>query len=67
MWTKREILLFFAGAEAFHTLSHLMLPMMVHFPVYILGIEYTSLLNILTILINLAITIALIWWADKSK
>jgi hypothetical protein len=37
MWTKREIVIFFAGFEAFHTLAHLALSVSGQLPMQVVG------------------------------
>lgn len=67
MWSKREILIFFTGAEAFHTMSHVLLPMLIQLPIKIWTYNYTKQWNMYVIAINALITIALLWWVSKSK
>jgi len=65
MWTKKETILFFAGAEAFHTLSHVMLAGSHILPFTIYGITVTQTLNAVAIAINGLITGILLVWAHK--
>lgn len=64
-FTKKEWIVFFAGAEAFHTLSHLLLYISA-VPFYFYGIIVTPQLNLWAFVINAIITLWLIWWANKS-
>lgn len=61
----RDVVIFFAGAEFFHTLSHVILPYFVHLPLETSIMTLTSSINTAAILINGIITIALLWWAKK--
>jgi hypothetical protein len=67
MWSKKDVLIFFAGGEAFHTLSHILLPMYIHLPIQIGPINYTQQWNMYAIGINTLITIALLWWVSRTK
>lgn len=63
MCTLRDVVIFFAGFEFFHTLSHIFMPMMITLPLQTKIVLLTPNLNIWAIIINAVITIALIWWA----
>ena len=67
MWTKREIVIFFAGVEAFHTLSHLALSVSVQLPMRVFGFNVTTGRNAWAIVVNAVITAALLWWASRLK
>ena len=67
MITKKNVLIFFAGAEFFHTLSHLILFRFTNLPVKVDGTIFTHALNAWAILINGAITVGLLYWASKTK
>jgi hypothetical protein len=67
MFSLKNILIFLAGAEFFHTLSHILLPFFVELPLETKAILLTSTLNIWAIIINAIITLALLWWAIKVK
>jgi uncharacterized PurR-regulated membrane protein YhhQ (DUF165 family) len=67
MWTKREVIIFFAGVEAFHTLSHLSLNVSGQLPMRVFGFNVTAGLNAWAIVVNAAITAALLWWARRLK
>ena len=63
----RDALVFFAGAEAFHTLSHVwlglsgMLPMEIQFP----SITITQDLNVFVIVVNALVTVGLLYGAKR--
>ena len=67
MWTKREVIIFFAGVEAFHTLSHLTLSISGQLPMRLFGFTVTTGLNAWAIAVNAAITAVLLWWAGRLK
>ena len=67
MWTKREVVIFFAGVEAFHTLSHLTLSVSGELPMRVFGFTLTAGRNAWAIALNAAITAALLWWAGRLK
>jgi hypothetical protein len=66
MCTKKEVVIFLAGVEAFHTFMHLVF--------YGYGITFklpwmtvTSQWNLGAFLVNLLITVGLLYWASKVK
>lgn len=61
----RDFVIFLAGAEFFHTISHLILPYFVTMPVDLRVILLTSTMNIWIVIINGLLTILLLWWAAK--
>lgn len=67
MWTKKDIIIFLAGAEAFHTLSHIVINFSGLLPITLFSITWTQSLNMLGIVINALITVGLLWWASKLK
>ena len=67
MWTKREVIIFFAGVEAFHTLSHLAMGVSGQLPMRVFGFTLTAGRNAWAIVVNAVITAALLWWASKVK
>ncbi len=64
MWSTKEFLIFFAGATAFHTLSHIALYFMVSLPMQFGPIILTNQLNNYAIVISSLITAGLLWWAN---
>lgn len=67
MLSLKNVLIFFAGAEFFHTLSHILLPFFVELPLETKIIHLTPTLNMWAIIINAIITLVLLWWAKKLK
>lgn len=67
MFKLRDLVIFLAGAEFFHAISHVILPYFVTLPLNIKFMVLTSSLNIWIIIINVVITIVLLWWASRLK
>ena len=67
MCSKKNIIVFFAGAEAFHTLGHIIIGMSGMLPIKFFSILWTQNLNIVGIIINAVITMGLLYWASKLK
>lgn len=67
MFKLRDVVIFFAGAEFFHTISHIILPYFISLPIDMKFMVLTSTINIWAVLINAAITIALLWWASRLR
>lgn len=67
MWSKREIVLFFAGAQVFHTLSHILINLDGALPIRFFFITWTKQMNMAAIIINVIVTVALLWWAARLK
>ena len=65
MFTTKELVIFFAGAEAFHTISHILIGYLHILPIKLFSITWTQQLNFWAILINAAITVVLLWWASR--
>jgi hypothetical protein len=65
MYSLREIIIFFAGVQAFHTFTHLAFMFSGILPITIWGIHFTPLLNIAALIINGLSTVALMWWAAQ--
>ena len=63
----RDVVVFIAGAEFFHTLSHIFLPYFTGLPLHLKFMELTATLNAWIIVINAIITIALLWWASRLR
>lgn len=61
----RDVAIFLAGAEFFHTLSHIILPYFMTLPVDMKVVVLTSTINMWAVIINALITILLIVWAKK--
>ena len=65
MTTLKAWIIFFAGAEAFHTLSHIVFYFSGILPIAFYSIVVTQQLNLWAIIINAVITGLLLWWAYK--
>lgn len=63
----RDVLVFLAGAEFFHTLVHIMWPYFVSYPIDMNFVVVTSTMNNYAIVINAAITVFLLWWAGRVR
>ncbi|MBI4146593.1 hypothetical protein HY489_04615 [Candidatus Woesearchaeota archaeon] len=63
----QKVLIFLAGMEAFHTLSHLLISFTNIFPLHIFGITFTRELNIAAFAINALVTLGLLYWVAKTK
>lgn len=63
----RDTFIFLAGAEFFHTMSHIMLPYIIKLPFNVGAVEVTSQLNFYAIIINAIITVAFLWGAGRFK
>lgn len=67
MFTFRDLIIFLAGAEFFHTLIHIFLYYFISLPLDLNFMVLTSRLNNLAIIINAVFTIGLIWWAKQLR
>ena len=65
MWSTKEIWIFIAGAQSFHTLSHIVFMLDGILPMRFFGIKITKKANFWIIIINLIITAALFWHIAK--
>lgn len=63
----RDFIIFIAGAEFFHTLSHIILPFFISLPLDLNFMILTKQLNFWVIIINALITILLLWWASRLR
>ncbi len=63
MCSKRDIVLFLAGAQTFHTLSHLIMSFTHTLPIHVFSFVFTPRLNIVAIIFNGILTGVLLWWA----
>jgi len=64
MCSKRDIIIFLAGAQAFHLLSHVLFMVSGILPIKIFGFTLTRENNTIITVINIIITVGLIWWAS---
>ena len=62
----KELVIFLAGAQAFHTISHALLPAMVQMPMQLKWPHrsFTTRWNRVAIGINAVVTALLLIWAD---
>lgn len=67
MWSKKDFIIFFAGVEAFHTVSHAIVAITGVLPLQFAFITWTQQLNIIAIVVNALITAGLLWWASRLK
>ncbi|MFA6066487.1 MAG: hypothetical protein WC707_04895 [Candidatus Babeliaceae bacterium] len=68
MFSKKNIIMFFAGAEAFHTLAHIVVSRAGMLPIKFFSILWTQNMNLTWgILFNGVITIGLLYWASQLK
>lgn len=67
MFSFRDFIIFLAGAEFFHTISHIILPFLITLPIEFTFIVLTKNLNMFVIAINAIITLLLLWWSYKLK
>ncbi len=65
MRTFRDWILFFAGAAALHTISHLYIAFAMNLPIETRYITLTSTMNTWTIALSALLTIALLWIAKR--
>lgn len=63
----RDVVIFFAGAEFFHTISHIILPYFIRLPIDMKFMVLTSTINVWAVIINVIITIILLWWAYRLR
>lgn len=66
MFSTREWIIFFAGAEVLHTISHIVLSFSGTLPLTFWGFEFTSQWNMIAIVINALIAVLLLWWASRE-
>jgi hypothetical protein len=65
MFTKKDWVMFATGAQAFHTLTHIILPFTNCMPIKFMFFTVGPTFNIAAIVINLVATALLFWWASK--
>lgn len=67
MWSKKDFIIFFAGVEAFHTISHIVMGFTGVLPIQVFFVTWTQQLNIIAAVVNGLITIGLLWWASRLR
>lgn len=65
MFSLKNWLIFLAGAEFFHTLSHVMVPFVIQLPLVMDGVTLTSSINNWAIALNALVTVGLLWLAGR--
>lgn len=65
MLKKRDVILVLAGAQLFHTVSHIIIYYSGTLPIQFFFINWTAQMNVWAIAINAIITAALFWWASR--
>lgn len=65
MFNLRDFVVFLAGAEFFHTLSHVMIIYMGILPMDLKIVTLTADMNLWAIIINALLTLLLLWWAKR--
>lgn len=61
----RDVVLFLAGAEFFHTLAHVMMSYFMTMPVDMKIMLVTSTMNNYAIVGNALVTVLLLWWVRR--
>ena len=67
MCSKRDSIVFLAGAAAFNTLIHLVLTISGTLPIRMFNMAIDKQFNMIAMVISAAITAGLVWWACKLK
>jgi hypothetical protein len=67
MVSTREWIIFLAGAQTFHTITHILMNVSGALPIRFFAINLTPQLNIGAIFVNLLITAGLFWWLLKVR
>lgn len=65
MFGKRDVIIFLAGAAAFHAFSHIFLWMVLPLPIDFKFMVLTPGMNFFAILCNVVITVLLLVWASR--
>lgn len=66
MASKRDVIIFFAGAQCFHTLSHGLM-YWINKPIDVGFMIVTPGLNFWSMVFNGLIAVWLLWWASRSS
>lgn len=67
MFSWRDLVVFLAGAEFFHTLSHILIGYFFTLPLDMKFMTLTPTMNMWAIVINGIITVVLIGWATRLQ
>jgi hypothetical protein len=65
MCSKRDAIIFLAGAQTFHTISHIFLMFSNTLPISAFGITITPEINYAATIFNAVTAAALVWWAMR--
>jgi hypothetical protein len=60
MLKLRDLMIFLAGAEFFHTIMHLLVPLMIKLPLDLKFMVLTPTINITAFIVNAVITVVLL-------
>lgn len=61
----RDVVIFLAGAEFFHTIGHIVMPYFINFPIEMSFVVFTATMNNYAIIGNAVVTVLLLWWAKR--
>lgn len=64
--TKKHVIIFLAGAAAFHTLAHILFAFSGKLPMHVWGMNWTQGYNLVAIVVSAVITAGLLFWASKE-
>lgn len=67
MFSLRDVILFLAGIEFFHTISHIFIIYFLKLPLDMKFMVLTPTINWITIIANAIITVLLLWLAYRMK
>lgn len=67
MCTKRDVVIFLAGAATLHTICHIITPAIIPLPLHVLSFNFTAQMNMLAIVVNALIAIGLLYWAYRLE
>jgi len=65
MCTLRDVVVFLAGAETMHAVSHVFMHYYVTFPFHTSLVEVTSQMNNIGMIVNAVVAVLLIVWAMR--
>lgn len=67
MFSKRDLIIFLAGATTFHALAHIMLGYWGMLPMQFGPLLLTPQLNTFVIIISAVVAVGLLWWAQGLR
>lgn len=65
MPSLKSIVIFFAGIQTFHAFNHMILPYYMDFPIHTKFGEISATLNVIAVIVNTIIAVALLLWARR--